>query len=81
MLDTDATPEDIKARYRKLSTLVHPDKRLDMPLARDAFEVTDCQHSTILCTTYVMLYYTQAIMLSRCASISGHALYGSIYLL
>lgn len=25
-------------RYRKLSTLVHPDKRLDMPQARDAFE-------------------------------------------
>eukprot|EP00611_Tribonema_gayanum_P010729 TRINITY_DN2080_c0_g2_i3.p1 TRINITY_DN2080_c0_g2~~TRINITY_DN2080_c0_g2_i3.p1 ORF type:complete len:484 (-),score=203.12 TRINITY_DN2080_c0_g2_i3:489-1895(-) len=38
MLDTDATVEDIKQRYRKLSTLVHPDKRLDMPLARDAFE-------------------------------------------
>ncbi|CAM9155146.1 unnamed protein product [Choristocarpus tenellus] len=37
-LGTDATVEDIKQRYRKLSTLVHPDKRLDMPQARDAFE-------------------------------------------
>ncbi|CBJ26302.1 Heat shock protein 40 like protein [Ectocarpus siliculosus] len=37
-LGQDATVEDIKQRYRKLSTLVHPDKRLDMPQARDAFE-------------------------------------------
>lgn len=28
----------LASRYRKLSTLVHPDKRLDMPQARDAFE-------------------------------------------
>lgn len=28
----------VRYRYRKLSTLVHPDKRLDMPQARDAFE-------------------------------------------
>ncbi|CAM9705204.1 unnamed protein product [Phaeothamnion confervicola] len=37
-LDVDATVEDIKQRYRKLSTLTHPDKNLDVPEARDAFE-------------------------------------------
>ena len=39
MLDTDATPEDVKGRYRKLSTLVHPDKRQGIADAREAFEV------------------------------------------
>jgi DnaJ domain len=58
MLDTDATPEDIKARYRKLSTLVHPDKRLDMPLARDAFEVSN-DASTVLLLYYTIAYYTR----------------------
>ncbi|CAM9418281.1 unnamed protein product [Chrysoparadoxa australica] len=38
MLDTDCTTEDIKLRYRKLSALVHPDKCLGNPKARDAFE-------------------------------------------
>ncbi|KAL7692885.1 putative DnaJ domain, tetratricopeptide-like helical domain superfamily [Plasmopara halstedii] len=37
MLDTDATEEDMKQHYRKLSTLVHPDKCRN-PKARDAFE-------------------------------------------
>ena len=37
-LDIDATEEDIKNRYRKLSTRVHPDKLLDVPAAREAFE-------------------------------------------
>ena len=37
-LDVDATEEDIKLRYRKLSTLVHPDKCLHLEQAREAFE-------------------------------------------
>jgi DnaJ family protein C protein 8 len=37
-LGTDATAEDIKQRYRKLSTKVHPDKNRDVPDARIAFE-------------------------------------------
>jgi DnaJ family protein C protein 8 len=37
-LDIDATEEDIKLRYRKLSTLVHPDKCLTIDNAREAFE-------------------------------------------
>ncbi len=37
-LNIDATEEDIKLRYRKLSTLVHPDKCLNIPTAREAFE-------------------------------------------
>lgn len=36
ILDIDATEDDIKDRYRKLSSLVHPDKSRD-PRARDAF--------------------------------------------
>lgn len=36
-LETNASEEDIKVRYRKLSALVHPDKNTD-PRARDAFE-------------------------------------------
>ncbi len=38
-LDTDATSEDIKQRYRKLSSKVHPDKNRDIPNARDSFEI------------------------------------------
>ena len=38
MLDTDATKDDIKMRYRKLSTLCHPDKNGGTDEARKAFE-------------------------------------------
>eukprot|EP01035_Chromulina_nebulosa_P017097 gene17097-22610_t len=37
-LDVDATEEDIKYRYKKLSLKVHPDKQLDIENARTAFE-------------------------------------------
>jgi DnaJ-domain-containing protein 1 len=37
-LDIDATEEDIKQRYRKLSTRVHPDKLRGREDAREAFE-------------------------------------------
>jgi hypothetical protein len=37
LLPPDCTTEDIKQRYRKLSTLIHPDK-CSHPLTRDAFE-------------------------------------------
>lgn len=48
MLDVDATEEDIKGRYRKLSTLVHPDKCLDMPNAREAFEEVKKAYQTLM---------------------------------
>ena len=37
-LGTDATEEDIKNRYRKLSAKVHPDKNRGVDNARDSFE-------------------------------------------
>lgn len=37
-LDSDATEEDIRHRYRKLSALIHPDKCRELDDARDAFE-------------------------------------------
>ena len=37
-LGTDATVEDIKYRYRKLSAKVHPDKNRGVDNARDSFE-------------------------------------------
>ena len=37
-LDTDATEEDIKFRYKKLSLKVHPDRLRDVEHAREAFE-------------------------------------------
>jgi hypothetical protein len=37
-LGVDATDEDIKLRYKKLSLKVHPDRLRDVPNAREAFE-------------------------------------------
>ncbi len=37
-LGVDATEEDIKNRYRKLSSKVHPDKNRNVENARDSFE-------------------------------------------
>ncbi|KAG8678228.1 hypothetical protein FRC09_020007, partial [Ceratobasidium sp. 395] len=37
-LDTDATPADIKKRYRQLSLFIHPDKTTH-PRATDAFDL------------------------------------------
>ncbi|GMH65649.1 hypothetical protein TrST_g8447 [Triparma strigata] len=37
-LDIDANEEDVKTRYKKLSTLVHPDKNLGVDNAKDAFD-------------------------------------------
>jgi DnaJ family protein C protein 8 len=37
-LGADATEEDIKQRFRKMSLKVHPDRLRDVPNARDAFE-------------------------------------------
>eukprot|EP00639_Heterosigma_akashiwo_P005678 CAMPEP_0194574104 /NCGR_PEP_ID=MMETSP0292-20121207/10093_1 /TAXON_ID=39354 /ORGANISM="Heterosigma akashiwo, Strain CCMP2393" /LENGTH=523 /DNA_ID=CAMNT_0039425567 /DNA_START=175 /DNA_END=1743 /DNA_ORIENTATION=+ len=37
-LEIDANEEDFKQRYRKLATLIHPDKNLDLEGAREAFE-------------------------------------------
>ncbi|KAJ0405970.1 hypothetical protein P43SY_005536 [Pythium insidiosum] len=47
MLDTDASEEDIKQHYRKISTLVHPDK-FAHPRAREAFEEVKKAHETML---------------------------------
>lgn len=46
-LSIDATDEDIKQHYRKLSTLVHPDKSQHYR-ARDAFEQVKKAHSMLL---------------------------------
>ncbi|GLE06759.1 hypothetical protein PINS_up016275 [Pythium insidiosum] len=46
MLDTHATEEDIKQHYRKISTLVHPDK-CTHPRAREAFEEVKKAHETM----------------------------------
>ena len=37
-LDIDATTEDIKYRYKKLSVIVHPDKNLCLEGAQEAFD-------------------------------------------
>mmetsp|Transcript_16127 Transcript_16127/g.55073 ORF Transcript_16127/g.55073 Transcript_16127/m.55073 type:complete len:447 (+) Transcript_16127:126-1466(+) len=48
MLGTDATPDDIKARYRKLSALAHPDKNLGNESAREAFESVKDAYNRLL---------------------------------
>lgn len=47
-LDTDATLEDIKNRYRKLSAKVHPDKNLDVANAREAFEYVKTAYQKLM---------------------------------
>jgi len=47
-LDTDATTEDIKIRYRKLSARVHPDKNLDIANARESFEFVKAAYQKLL---------------------------------
>ncbi|KAF4321687.1 hypothetical protein BBO99_00001142 [Phytophthora kernoviae] len=46
MLDTDATEEDMKQHYRKLSTMVHPDKCRNAK-AREAFEEVNKAYNLI----------------------------------
>ncbi len=47
-LDVDATEEDIKGRYRKLSAMVHPDKRIGNDRARGAFEEVKKAYQTLM---------------------------------
>ena len=47
-LGTDATEEDIKYRYRKLSAKVHPDKLIGVENAREAFEQVKNAYSKVL---------------------------------
>ena len=47
-LDTDATVEDIKNRYRKLSSKVHPDKNLDIDNARESFEYVKAAYQKLM---------------------------------
>jgi hypothetical protein len=47
MLDVDATEEDIKQRYRKLSTRVHPDKLRGRDDAREVFEYVKKAYHTL----------------------------------
>lgn len=47
-LDSDATEEDVKLRYKKLSLKVHPDRLRDLPNARDAFEIVKAAHARLL---------------------------------
>jgi thymidylate kinase len=50
-LDTDATDEDVKHRYRKLAAKVHPDKMMargaDQDTAREAFEQVKAAYSKL----------------------------------
>ncbi|KAG7391512.1 DnaJ (Hsp40), sub C, member 8 [Phytophthora pseudosyringae] len=46
MLDTDATEDDMKQHYRKISTMVHPDKSRN-PKAREAFEEVNKAYNLI----------------------------------
>lgn len=47
-LDIDATSEDIKNRYRKLSTRVHPDKNRDIENARESFEYVKAAYQKLM---------------------------------
>ncbi len=47
-LDVDATEEDIKGRYRKLSAMVHPDKQIGNDKAREAFEEVKKAYQTLM---------------------------------
>ena len=48
LLDVDANEEDIKSRYRKLSTLVHPDKNLGVANAAASFDEVKKAYNLLL---------------------------------
>ena len=47
LLDIDANVEDVKSRYKKLSTLVHPDKNMGNDQAKDAFDEVKKAYNTL----------------------------------
>ena len=47
MLGTDASEDDLKHRYRKLSVVVHPDKNPDVEGAREVFEYVKTAYKTL----------------------------------
>ena len=47
-LPVNATDEDVKQRYRKLSSLIHPDKMLGEERARFGFEQVKKAYTTLL---------------------------------
>ena len=47
VLDTDATPDDIKNRYKKMSVLCHPDKNGGSDQAKTAFEAVKDAYATL----------------------------------
>jgi len=48
LLDIDATDEDIKFRYRKMSVKVHPDKLIGVENAREAFEQVKLAYNRLM---------------------------------
>ena len=50
VLDTDATPDDIKNRYKKMSVLCHPDKNGGSDQAKQAFEAVESAFRRAQCT-------------------------------
>ncbi|GMI44048.1 hypothetical protein TrCOL_g2860 [Triparma columacea] len=63
MLDIDANIEDVKLRYRKLSTLVHPDKNIGEERAKDAFDEVKKAYN-ILKDTEGQFEYTKSLVVA-----------------
>ena len=63
MLDVDANIEDVKLRYRKLSTLVHPDKNIGEERAKDAFDEVKRAYN-ILKDTEGQFEYTKSLVVA-----------------
>lgn len=76
-LDVDATEEDIKYRYKKLSLKVHPDRLRNVEKAREAFEEVPrrlCMHCVLVISSFMFKGEERLLQTQRRDATQDHRL-------